>query len=111
MTSFEARRKQLTERLSELSARLGRIEKHMQQPPNPDSEDRAQEAEMDEVLEGLGAAGTTEVDAIRAALTRLDDGTYGICLKCGGNISNERLDAVPYTPLCRDCSAAAGQGA
>ena len=111
MTSVEARREQLTKRLSELTARLGRIEKHLQQTPNPDSEDRAQESEMDEVLEGLGVAGTSEIDAIHAALTRIDDGTFGICLKCGEDISQERLDAIPYTSLCRHCSAAAAQNA
>lgn len=107
MTRVEARREQLTKRLSELTARLNRIESHLQQTPNPDSEDRAQEAEMDEVLEGLGLAGTSEVDAIHAALTRIEDGTYGICLKCGEDISDERLDTLPHTPLCRHCSAAA----
>lgn len=107
MTNLETRKKQLTDRLSELSARLNRIEGHLQQTPNPDNEDRAQEAEMDEVLEELGAAGTTEVEAIHAALGRIEDGTYGICLRCGEDISIERLDIIPHTTLCRDCASAA----
>jgi DnaK suppressor protein len=40
--------------------------------------------------------------AIGAALLRLDDGTYGICAKCGGEIPQERLEARPWSQLCID---------
>jgi DnaK suppressor protein len=38
-----------------------------------------------------------------AALKRLDEGTFGVCLRCGGPIGFERLDAAPYTPYCIQC--------
>lgn len=104
MSDLEHRRQQLTQRLNELTGRLHRIDSHLHQTPNPDSEDRAQEAEMDEVLEGLGAAGLAEVDAIHAALARIEGGSFGICLKCGESISAERLDVLPHTTLCRNCA-------
>ena len=37
---------------------------------------------------------------IQAALTRIDDGTYGICEECGEDISVARLKARPVTRLC-----------
>jgi RNA polymerase-binding transcription factor DksA len=41
---------------------------------------------------------------IAAALTRLEQGTYGRCEECGKDISKERLQAVPYTRLCVTCA-------
>ncbi len=104
MTDLKARKKQLNERLAELDGRLHRIEDHLEQPPEKDWEDRATDLEMDDVLQGLGSAGMVEVEAIHAALARIDDGTYGICKRCGEEISGERLDIVPHTTLCRDCA-------
>ena len=43
------------------------------------------------------------LDAIDAALKRIDDGTYGICTNCGEPIAAERLEAVPWTTQCIDC--------
>ena len=107
MPDLNKRREQLTQRLSELDGRLHRIDDHLHQTPNPDVEDRAQEAEMDEVLEGLGAAGAAEVNAIHAALARIEGGTYGVCLKCGEDIAEKRLDVIPHTTLCQSCAASA----
>lgn len=41
---------------------------------------------------------------IEAALDRVAEGTYGICVRCGEEIGGERLDVVPFTPFCRDCA-------
>jgi RNA polymerase-binding transcription factor len=43
---------------------------------------------------------------IDAALRRIEDGTYGICSSCGKSISPERLEALPWAPLCIDCAKA-----
>src|SRR6476646_7380419 len=43
--------------------------------------------------------------AIDEALTRLNDGTYGICAECGVEISERRLEAVPFAKLCVECQA------
>jgi DnaK suppressor protein len=40
---------------------------------------------------------------VRAALTRIEEGTYGTCLNCEGEIGLKRLQAVPWTPLCIAC--------
>lgn len=41
--------------------------------------------------------------AIEEALTRIRQGTYGVCTVCKGPISKVRLEAVPWTHLCREC--------
>jgi DnaK suppressor protein len=37
---------------------------------------------------------------IDRALARMDDGTYGICSRCGRPIEKARLKALPYADLC-----------
>lgn len=44
-----------------------------------------------------------ELDATRAALGRMDRGTYGRCLSCGVSIPIERLRAQPHASLCHVC--------
>jgi DnaK suppressor protein len=39
------------------------------------------------------------------AFQRLEDGTYGTCTECGGDIPVERLQIFPETPTCSSCSA------
>jgi DnaK suppressor protein len=43
------------------------------------------------------------INKIKAALERIDDGTYGICEECGEEISIPRLKARPVTTLCIEC--------
>src|ERR1700683_1457936 len=40
---------------------------------------------------------------VRAALHRMDEGTFGVCLHCEEDISTKRLAAVPWTPFCIQC--------
>ena len=40
---------------------------------------------------------------VRAALRRLNEGMYGICVHCEEEISPKRLNAVPWTPFCIGC--------
>jgi DnaK suppressor protein len=40
---------------------------------------------------------------VRAALRRMDEGMYGICVHCEEEISPKRLNAVPWTPFCIQC--------
>ena len=41
---------------------------------------------------------------IRAALERVERGTYGSCERCGGEINPERLEAIPWVRLCIRCA-------
>lgn len=40
---------------------------------------------------------------VRAALRRIEEGTFGTCLHCEEDISPKRLAAVPWTPYCIQC--------
>lgn len=40
---------------------------------------------------------------INEALSKIEDGTYGTCRKCGNKISEERLEFMPYAVYCVNC--------
>ncbi len=44
---------------------------------------------------------------VRAALARVEDGSFGTCLHCEEEISPKRLNAVPWAPYCIRCQEAA----
>jgi DnaK suppressor protein len=68
--------------------------------------DRAEEALAD-VVADLDLAEVTrdfgELQELEAAARRLTDGSYGVCLDCGGDIPVERLRVRPGAPRCLDC--------
>jgi DnaK suppressor protein len=43
---------------------------------------------------------------VQSALARLDNGDYGVCLRCGEWIAAARLDVDPTVTLCIDCASA-----
>jgi DnaK suppressor protein len=45
--------------------------------------------------------------AIQAAHARLEDGSFGLCLRCDREIERKRLGAVPWAAYCIDCQEAA----
>ena len=51
--------------------------------------------------------GTAIARRLRAAIDRVDDGTYGICLECEEQIAPNRLKAIPWAELCIRCQEAA----
>jgi DnaK suppressor protein len=47
---------------------------------------------------------------IELALMRINDNTFGSCAHCDQDISQRRLQAVPWTPFCVRCQEAADRG-
>lgn len=43
------------------------------------------------------------LQAIEEALHRIDKGTYGVCRDCGEPIAPARLEAIPWTRVCKTC--------
>jgi DnaK suppressor protein len=43
------------------------------------------------------------LERVEAAITRLADGTFGACLRCGRPIAPERLEALPWAAYCIEC--------
>lgn len=103
--SHHAEKLKLLGRLRELGGRLDDIEDALESEHSRDWEEQAVEREGEEVLERLGEAGQAEVARIRAALQRMADGSYGVCVRCGGQIVPARLMALPETALCADCAS------
>lgn len=105
MLDVERIRKQLEARLEELGERVHDIEDDLRAPADPDFAEQATEAEGDEVLEGLERSSIQEIEHIRSALQRIEDGTYGECARCGEEIAEKRLEAVPYATTCIKCAS------
>ncbi len=45
----------------------------------------------------------SQLARVRAALVRVEDGTYGKCARCGIDIPPERLEYMPEAPFCIQC--------
>jgi len=56
-------------------------------------------------IAALLAQARAHLDAIDAALRKVDSGVYEICNTCGGPIAAERLAARPAALTCIDCAA------
>lgn len=97
----------ISARLEELGERIHDIDHELGEPKSADLNEQAIDLEDDEVLESLGAAAQKEISLLKLALGRIEDGTYGICRKCEEPISEERLNAVLYAPLCKTCATGA----
>ncbi len=104
MRSFDKVREQLTQRLAVIENRHEKVDRDLHRLPDADSQERAQQAENDEVLEGLEVQSREEIEQIRAALKRIDGGDYGTCTTCGSDIADGRLEALPFTPVCIECA-------
>ena len=61
-------------------------------------------AERTEVI-GLVDTIKGQLDAVDAALARISEGKYGICLNCGKEIDPARMEARPESVYCVDCKA------
>ncbi len=70
-----------------------------------DTYDLASDARDREINLILSDRDRDKVQAIDEALSRVDDGTYGICESCEGEIAEARLAALPFTRLCVTCQA------
>ncbi len=53
----------------------------------------------------IASAGSETMKDIDEALGQIEDGTYGKCDVCGGQVSEKRLEAVPYAHLCISCKS------
>ncbi|MCF6273448.1 MAG: TraR/DksA C4-type zinc finger protein [Rhodobacteraceae bacterium] len=104
MINIAARKAKLLEKLNEMNARLTKVEDALDDPLPKDSEEAALEREDDEVLEEVGQSALREKAMIVAALERIVAGKYGQCTLCEEDISEARLDVLPYTPTCHKCA-------
>jgi len=97
---LEQRKEQLEQRVSRISNKL----RHVEGPLNPDFAEQAVERQNEEVLGALDEAGRHELNLIRSALQRINQGEYGVCVDCGREIPLPRLKALPFTNRCVACA-------
>lgn len=72
------------------------------------SEDSTAQVASERDLEfAIGEHETAELQALDAALGRLDAGRYGLCTDCGVAIPKARLDATPEAARCLSCQSQA----
>lgn len=112
-------RRQLQDLIDRLSGGVARLEDEALRPtgsegtaaegPAHDPVSSSSEAEEDVARTVLLAEGQILTEA-RAALARIDAGTFGVCERCGRTISRTRLEAVPYARNCINCARTAEVG-
>jgi DnaK suppressor protein len=56
-------------------------------------------------IEALSGTLNDKLHEIDEALIKLEDGTYGRCQECGGEIGEARLEAMPAAVLCITCAS------
>lgn len=103
MASITLIRKQLETRLGELMERCPAIEAILSDPGESDWEENAVAMEGDEALAAIGDLTKQEIRDIRLALNRIDRGTYGVCVRCGHPVGQDRLAAIPWVATCIRC--------
>ncbi|HPC73296.1 MAG TPA: RNA polymerase-binding protein DksA [Syntrophales bacterium] len=98
-------RKLLNQKINELLTEAGKTVSEMTDEKEnfPDPNDRAS-LESDRNFElRIRDRERKLIGKMQEALKRIDEGTFGICEKCGGPISEKRLMARPVTTHCIDC--------
>ena len=87
-----------------LSVSGGREELGIQQMADPLDQVRLS-TDRDMAVETLNQQARSIRD-IRAAVTRIENGSYGWCERCEEQIPAKRLDALPWARLCVNCQSA-----
>lgn len=99
-----ALRARLVAKKQEFTVRLERISANLQRRYDTDSREMAKELEDAEVVDALGNEAREEIAKVSAALARMENGRYGICIECAEPIEPDRIIAYPYANECIDCA-------
>lgn len=108
MKEYKEIRNHLVSILEELNLRLTRITndvRHSDEPLEKDFSEQATQNENNEVMDYLGNSARTEIEMIKQAINKIDNGKFGICEVCGEPISKDRLKALPYSSMCIICAS------
>jgi RNA polymerase-binding transcription factor DksA len=61
-----------------------------------------------EIFRSLVSGAREALRDIRGALWRMDEGSYGWCVSCGGAVEVQRLEILPQTARCMACQRGSG---
>jgi DnaK suppressor protein len=70
---------------------------------SPDALDQVQHAADRDLAIRKLEFDSSRLRSVKDAIRRIEDGTYGACLRCDAEISAKRLKAVPWTEYCLEC--------
>jgi DnaK suppressor protein len=93
----------LEEEKKQVEAKIAALQTPEETMENPSLDELAQDAEEDYLEESLLSVHKNILERINDALYRLKDGTFGRCIECGAEISEEDLRAEPWAEHCRAC--------
>ncbi len=94
----------LTRRRNEIEEQLQRSAKEkVSDDQVQDPGDEALSATMETLRNSLQDAEIMEYNRIKQALEKINAGTYGICIDCGEDISEKRLESYPNAARCIVC--------
>jgi RNA polymerase-binding protein DksA len=114
----ESFRKTLLEERERLSSTI----EHLHEANSSSFEDETEETFDNHLADSATATLDREIDytleenaenllrAIDQALERIETGTYGKCERCGQQIAEERLEAIPHATRCIDCQRLVEKG-
>ena len=99
---IERYRQRLLETERELVGRLGREVEIAREASDDQADvgDLARVGELKDEYFALADNDSAILAQVRAALKRIEDETFGLCIVDGQPIEEKRLDAVPWTPYC-----------
>lgn len=98
-------KERLQEHVDETSAAETGVARQGTLGRNPDRTALAGDYADRERDRALSAIEMEQIAEIEAALQRIDDGTYGICVECGEPITPGRLEILPYATRCVGCQS------
>ncbi len=106
LSAREQLRQALVHRRDEVYMRIRELRRDQEfeaEPPPADSMEMARATADIETHAGLIGNAEDELTLIDEALERIERGSYGVCIECGGDIALARLRAVPATRYCLEC--------
>ncbi|MDX3772767.1 TraR/DksA family transcriptional regulator [Chromatiaceae bacterium AAb-1] len=101
----QQRKLKLLQQRCRLERQLAAIHHDFQRGRSARFSEQATERGNDLVLNELEHTIAAELAQIATALKQLEVGNPRHCQRCGKEISQSRLDAIPYTTLCIKCAA------
>lgn len=96
---------QLTEQQTALEKRINAIKSDFAAGRSATLSEQAIANENDEVLVQLSNEAEQELADINLALKKIANASYGACEQCGNDIEHARLQAIPYSRCCTQCTA------
>jgi DnaK suppressor protein len=110
---LELYKKRLLERREQLLDTVSRTEQDGREADEDVAQDVADKATNSYTKEFLFKKSNDDrfiLQLVHGALDRLGSGEYGICVACGGEMQQKRLDAVPWARHCIACQEKQEQG-